>query len=90
MKIKGNLKIREIAGEKIVILEKSEQVDFTRVMVLNGTSEWLWNQLIGKEFDSEHVAVLLKSKYIVEESVALDNALTWIKTLKQYDVIEEK
>jgi hypothetical protein len=90
MKIKEKLKIRDIAGEKIVILEKDQQVEFTRVMVLNKTSEWLWNQLFGKDFEMEQVAGLLQSKYNVDESVALSDSLKWIETLKENDIIEEK
>jgi len=90
MKIKEKLKIREIAGEKLVILERDQQVEFTRVMVLNKTSEWLWNQLFGKEFEAEQISVLLQSKYNVDESVALSDSLKWIETLKNNDIIEEK
>ena len=89
MKIKEKLKIREIAGEKIVILERDQQVEFTRVMVLNKTSEWLWNQLCGKEFEAEQVAGLLRSKYNIDESVALSDSLKWIETLKNNDAIVE-
>jgi hypothetical protein len=90
MRIKEKLKIREIAGEKIVILERDQQVEFTRVMVLNKTSEWLWNQLCGTEFDAGQVAGLLRSKYNVDESVALSDSLKWIETLKKNDIIDEK
>lgn len=89
MKINEKLKIREIAGEKIVILESAHQVEFTRVMVLNKTSEWLWDQLFGKEFDVKEVAGLLQTKYKVVESLAMADSLKWIETLKNYDAIEE-
>ena len=89
MRIKEDLKIREIAGEKIVILERAHQVEFTRVMVLNKTSEWLWNQLFEKEFDVAEVAGLLQKKYDVEESLAMADSLKWIETLKNNDAIEE-
>ena len=90
MRIKERLKIREIAGEKLVILERDQQVEFTRVMVLNKTSEWLWNQLCGTEFETEQIARLLQSKYNVDESVALSDSLKWIETLKNNDIIDEK
>jgi len=89
MKIKDKLKIREIAGEKLVILERDQPVEFTRVMVLNKTSEWLWNQLCGAEFEAEQVAALLRSKYNVDESVARSDAQKWIETLKDNDIIDE-
>lgn len=87
MRIKEKIKIREIAGEKIVIMERDQQVEFTRVMVLNATSEWLWNQLCGIEFEKEQVAALLQSKYNVDESVALSDSVKWIETLKKNDII---
>jgi hypothetical protein len=88
MKIKENLKIREIAGEKIVILEKGSQVEFTNVMVLNETAEWLWNQLMGKEFENNDVSRLLLEKFDVDQVAASNDALNWIETLKKNEVIE--
>jgi hypothetical protein len=88
MKIKENLKIREIAGEKIVILEKGSQVEFTNVMVLNETAEWLWNQLMGKEFENNDVSRLLLEKFDVDQVAATNDALNWIETLKRNEVIE--
>ena len=90
MRISNKLKIREIAGEKLVILEREQQVEFTRVMVLNKTSEWLWNQLFGTDFEVDQVAALLHSKYEVEESVAQEDARKWIRTLLDNDIIELK
>lgn len=90
MRISDKLKIREIAGEKLVILEREQQVEFTRVMVLNKTSEWLWNQLFGTDFEADQVAALLHSKYEVEESVAHEDAQKWIRTLLDNDIIELK
>jgi hypothetical protein len=88
MKIKEILKIREIAGEKIVILEKGTQVEFTNVMVLNETAEWLWHQLVGKEFENSDVSRLLLEKFDVDQAVANQDAQNWIETLKKNEVIE--
>ncbi len=90
MRISDKLKIREIAGEKLVILEREQQVEFTRVMVLNKTSEWLWNQLFGTDFEADRVAALLVSKYEVEEAVAQEDAQKWIRALMENDIIEAK
>jgi len=87
MRISDKLKIREIAGEKLVILEREQQVEFTRVMVLNNTSEWLWNQLSGTDFDEDQVTALLISKYEVEEDVAREDARKWILTLQDNNIL---
>lgn len=87
MRISDKLKIREIAGEKLVILEKEQQVEFTRVMVLNNTSEWLWSQLAGTDFELDQVTALLISKYEVEEDVAREDAQKWIRTLQDNNIL---
>jgi len=45
MRIKKGLKIRNIAGEKVLIMQGQVGVDMTKVISFNNTAEWLWNHL---------------------------------------------
>ena len=56
MRIKEEYKVREMAGEHIVVMQGRYGVDMTKVIALNETSLWLWNRLqrseerrVGKE-----------------------------------------
>ena len=45
-------KVREIAGENVVILQGNHVSDMTRIIALNESSLLLWNELYGKEFEN--------------------------------------
>lgn len=59
MRIKEEYKVREMAGEHIVVMQGRYGVDMTKVIALNETSLWLWNRLQGREFGTDDVRDLL-------------------------------
>ena len=61
----------------------------TKVVSLNPSSVWLWEQLSGTEFDAGRVADLLTEHYEVERPTALADAETWIAQLRKAELIEE-
>lgn len=89
MKIKSGYKIRKIAGENVIVSIGTLNVNMTKVISLNDTSVWLWEQLGGEEFDAERVADLLCGEYDVDHNTALADAGAWIESLRQANLIEE-
>lgn len=61
MRIKEEYKVREMAGEHIVVMQGRYGVDMTKVIALNETSLWLWNRLQGREFGTDDVRDLLSA-----------------------------
>ena len=89
MKLKQNYKVRKIAGESVIVRMGTQNVKMTTIISLNPTSEWLWEQLQGEEFDAQKVADLLTSEFEVEAEVALADANAWIESLRKADLVEE-
>lgn len=89
MKLKTNYKIRKIAGESVIVRMGTQNVNMTSIISLNSTSEWLWEQLTGEEFDAEKVADLLTVEYEVSREVALLDAQKWIDMLLKADLVVE-
>ncbi|MBO5692882.1 MAG: PqqD family protein [Tidjanibacter sp.] len=89
MKLKTNYKIRKIAGESVIVRMGTQNVNMTSIISLNSTSEWLWEQLTGEEFDAEKVADLLTAEYEVSREVALLDAQKWIDMLLKADLVVE-
>lgn len=87
MKFKEGYKVREIAGEHVVIMQGRFGVDMTRVIALNESSLLLWNELQGKEFSTEDVKQVLLDNYEVEEEVAARDAEAWIAKLAECNLI---
>ena len=45
--------LRDICGEKILIAEGQENIDFTNIISMNESSAYLWQAIEDKEFDVE-------------------------------------
>lgn len=89
MRLKTDYKIRKIAGESVIVRMGTQNVKMTSIISLNSTSEWLWEQLSGEEFDAEKVADMLTAEYEVSREVALLDAQKWIEMLRNADLLEE-
>lgn len=87
MKIKEEYKVREMAGEHIVVMQGRYGVDMTRVIALNETSLWLWNELQGREFETADVRDLLLSAYDVDAQSAERDAQAWIARLEACNLV---
>lgn len=74
MKIKDGFVLREMCGEHIVVGEGIEHINFNKLISLNSTAAFLWNEVIGKEFTAETMAELLISRYGIDKELALKDS----------------
>jgi hypothetical protein len=88
MKLKPNYKIREIAGEKMVVMHGKEGIDLTKVILLNTSAEWLWNSLRGNDFSPDSAAQLLAERYKIGKEQSETDAGKWIDSMVKVGLIE--
>lgn len=88
MKIKSDYKLREIAGETIIVNQGTASINMTKIISLNATARMLYETLAEKEFSLEDAAQVLVSTYRISNEQALKDADTWITDLKNCGVIE--
>jgi len=89
MRLKEGLKIREIAKEKVILLQGRTKADMTRIVSLNDTSEYLWHSLEGKDFTCGTVTELLLARYDIERERAEKDAVSWVSKLTEAGLIEQ-
>lgn len=87
VKIRETYKVREMAGEHVVIMQGRKGVDMTRIISLNESSLYLWESLQGKEFEVEDVARLLTGRYEVDAATAARDAAAWVEKLRECKLI---
>lgn len=87
MKINSNYKLREIAGETIIVNQGTEGVDMTRIISLNSSAKCLYEQLADKEFTLEDAAKVLVDTYGIDSKKAEEDAAKWVDALKNCKVI---
>ena len=88
MRIKQGCKVREIAGENVVVMPRVNGVDFTRIISLNDSALVLWQALEGKDFAIEDAADVLTSNFEVDAQTALHDAAQWVERMQECTLVE--
>lgn len=70
MRLNGNLILRKVAGEYMIVNPFSETMDMTQIITLNETAAWLWQQAEGKDFDEEYLVSCMCEEYDVDSVTA--------------------
>lgn len=70
MRLLDGFVLRSIAGEYIVTGEGLARVDFSKLISLNATAAYLWQQIEGKDFTPETLVGLLTDRYDVSPDQA--------------------
>ena len=87
MKINEKASLEVIGDETFVFVNGSVNVDSTKVVRLNASSAWLWNELFGKEFSREEAVAALMGHYDAPEEVIAADVDRWISVLSEQGVI---
>ena len=88
MIIKSDYKLRQIAGETIIVNQGTTGVDMTRIISLNASAKRLYEELQGKEFALEDAASILETTYGIGHKQAMTDAAQWVDALRSCQVIE--
>ena len=88
MRIKKEFKVREMAGESVVIMQGKFGSDLTRIISLNESALYLWNAIEGKEFDLSCISDLLVQRYGINDEIASRDAARWIEKLEECGLLE--
>ena len=87
MKINSNYKIREVAGEIIVVNQGTANVNMTRIIALNASAHLLYESLADKDFTLVDAADILSETYGIPAEVALKDAQVWVDALQKCGII---
>ena len=89
MKLLDGFRLRPLAGEYIVMGETPERIDFSRVVSLNATAAYLWEQIQGRDFTPEDLVSLLTAKYDVDPAQARVDVDNLLDRWRQAALVEE-
>lgn len=71
MRLKKGFVLREVCGEKVIVAEGIETIDFGKLISLNDTASWIWQKAseLG-DFNTTQLAEALCQQYEVEPAQA--------------------
>lgn len=89
MHIVQGFKLRPLGKDFILVGESMAQVNFNKMITMNETAAFLWQQVSdGSTFDAQRLAQLLCSEYDVDQVQALADAEQTLQTWLNAGVIE--
>ena len=88
MRLLDGLVLRTLCGEHIVTGEGLARVDFSRVVSLNATAAYLWEQVEGKDFTPDDLVALLTARYDVDEARAREDVDKMMVSWREAGLIE--
>lgn len=89
LKMRPGYLVQEIAGEKILIAGLSENINYSRMLVLNESAAELVNTLIAKSVSIDDLVKILTDNYRVDAEQAREDVEKLLRDLEQQNVLEQ-
>lgn len=78
MRIKNGFVLRQVCGENVIVGEGLGAIDFGKMLALNETAAWLWQQAVAM---GDFTVDALAQKLCDEYEVSLDEAKADVKSI---------
>lgn len=88
MKQKKGFVMREVCGDKVIVGEGIEQLNYNKLITLNDTAAFLWEEASKGDFTAESLAEALGKEYEVETERALRDVKAIIAKWLEVGLIE--
>ena len=88
MKTKTGFRLRNVCGENVIVAEGIENIDFSKIISMNESAAYLWQQIGDKDFTVDDLADYLCQEYEVDQATALADAKTVVEQWRDAGIIE--
>ena len=88
MRLKEGFELRSVCGEKVVLAKGLVQVDFNKMVHLNDTAAFLWEQAAKGEFTKESLVSALTENYEVSEELAAKDVDALLAKWQEIGIVE--
>lgn len=87
MKLKSNLMLRKI-GAQYIVVANTDNIDVSKVISLNATAAFLWQQAENKDFTVRQLTAAMCASYDVDPLQAFKDIEKTIEIWKENGLIE--
>ena len=89
MKIKNGFVLRQVCGENVIVGEGLGAINFGKMLALNETAAWLWQQAVAMgDFTVDALAQKLCDEYEVSADEAKTDVAAIVAEWQQVGVLE--
>ncbi len=88
MRLRGDLTLRKIGNEYMIVEPGKDMVDLSKVYSLNRTAAFLWKELQGRDFSEDDVAEILIEEYGLSPRTAYIDGTKMLQHFKAENLIK--
>ena len=88
MKTKKGYTLRPLGQEFILVAEGLDVADATRMISMNSTAAFLWEEVVDREFDAQTLVDLLFDNWAVSRETAEKDVAALLKSWERAEVLE--
>lgn len=89
MRTNPDMRLRQIAGEYMMINEGARSVNFNSMYSMSESAAWLWKKCMGVEFTEQDAVAWILAEYDVDESIAKSDVHDILNTWREYGFVVE-
>lgn len=89
MKTKKGFMLRDICGEKILVAEGEQNIDYCNIINMNESAAYLWEAVQDTDFDADTLANLLTKEYEIDKDTALADSKMLISKWMEVGIVED-
>ncbi len=90
MKVKSGFELRDVCGEKVVIAQGIENLDFSKLISLNESAAFLWEKAAAlNTFTADDLVAALTAEYEVSNEQAAKDIATLLISWKEQGIVED-
>lgn len=89
MRIDPDTKVRQVAGENIIIRVAGGADDMTTVMALNESALDIYNTFKGRDFTLDDVVRRMVDTYDVDAATARKDAEEWLRQMRKQGLLTD-
>lgn len=89
MHFKPNFELRDICGERVLIANGIENIDFGALVHLNTTAADIYTHFVGQNFTIEEVVEYITKEYDIDEATATGDVKRLFDELRRNGILEQ-
>lgn len=89
MKKKTGFYLRNVLGENVVVAEGVENIDFSKIISMNDSAAFLWQQIGEEPFTVDDLVGYICGEYDVDEQTAKADAEALVQQWINAGIVEE-
>ena len=88
MRIKKGLELRDVCGEKVIIPQGIENLDFSKMINLDEPAAFLWEKVSNNDFSEEQLTAAPCEEYDVDTQTAQQDVHALVEEWKKLGIVE--